>query len=1180
MILEKVLFRGVNKDVSPKAVDGGGRKIVNPIKDALNARYLSSEDGQTFLVESIKGTTEISVPVVSGLDTCIGMYEDSENERLIVFLYNSQNNHRVIAYNQRTQTVSVLIQGAELNFSNDARYGVTGVGSVGVLLYWTDGLNPQRAINTTRTYTAPFGKLINLMKYTFTSSIINFNFLLGSVRESVFGDPDPSNKLSGENFQFSCRVIFKDNEVSPIGRYSSLSNAGVVPDFFSIAGNTIRVGFTWDLETVSNIKAVQLLVRTSNEDTWKVFRTISNVAPGTVSAEFKNKDSLLEIAQPEQVILFDSVPRKSKCLSLFKNRVFLDTLLEGFNPEDSDFNLTLSAVSAQATMSRAVLNDESSTSISLYPRFKGGGVYSVGIRFQDEFGRLSGVLKKQSITIPRVENSSPTSGNVNTLQRSVSGAQDLIEGRAIRVTLSGTPPTWARRYQLCVTKEKFYETYYQCLGDFNFVLKIQNTSFTAGSGRTMYNDGSFWYEVWNYGSIPVGFRKLFVRLPIGAAIEVKEGMFVRLMGIPSRVERIEKVLQGNIIMINGFGIEAGQWASYGRSSFQIEIFELKEQEQDIFYEVPQDSYGTFDTTPFLSTPGNINNAGTPSRAFASTGITIRKGDAYTVRGSGEFGPLDAKWDAVFFDKQRFNVTIASQRYHFVESPTPTTTKLPDIRPTSEGEVNALDYTKIDWSIGRPLIELQDEREISAPNLIRFSDPYIQNSNINGLSRFEAANFFDKMGSERSPVKKLQPAGNVLLAIHERNVTSLYVGEGYVKTGENEGILSKTDSVIGDERLLTGGFGSYHPESVAEVNGTVFGFDVYKGVVWRYTLEGLRPISDNGMKNYFRDKGQQYLPYKDLVKIVGGIDYFHKEYLISFPFVFGGDVFEAGSRNFMFANNTYEVPLTGLTTGLSYKINVRAELGNNQLLAVNIRKGSSISDNIIVASANLTVENQSVLIAELQFTNYTPSTDKVFIQVLTGTNTQDETEIVFDAQNTIIEGETWAYNYENNIWTSRYSFVPEMLGKLGNEMFSYANGKFWKHNSNETHNNFYGTQYQRKVNICVNPQPNKVKAYMGIQIACPELCETPESGFKVIKSYTEEGQETYVPSYEFEKKENVWYGPILKDINTTNIEAGRLALREGKDMRSKYLEIEVTNDKTTKAPMQFANVTYVNSEFSV
>jgi hypothetical protein len=181
----------------------------------------------------------------------------------------------------------------------------------------------------------------------------------------------------------------------------------------------------------------------------------------------------------------------------------------------------------------------------------------------------------------------------------------------------------------------------------------------------------------------------------------------------------------------------------------------------------------------------------------------------------------------------------------------------------------------------------------------------------------------------------------------------------------------------------------------------------------------------------------------------------------------------------------------------------------------------------------------------------------------------------------IEGETWAFNYEKKMWSHRTSIVPEFMGRIGNKVYAFKEGYIHKLNVNNIHNNFLGRQFERSFSVECNPRPNEVKVWSALQIAAEALCDDEASAYKVFDCENNQGQASYTRAKEFEKKEGVYYAPILKDVNTNPllIGAGRIALRDGKDMRSKSLSVTIRNDRTDRCLLQKVNLIGEKSEFS-
>lgn len=167
--------------------------------------------------------------------------------------------------------------------------------------------------------------------------------------------------------------------------------------------------------------------------------------------------------------------------------------------------------------------------------------------------------------------------------------------------------------------------------------------------------------------------------------------------------------------------------------------------------------------------------------------------------------------------------------------------------------------------------------------ISFSNVYIQGTQNNGLSEFDALNkeiLPEDIGTATKAIltSKVQAEGSVLIVIGEQEACSVYLGEVQVFDAEGNPFLSKSSKFIGQINLLKGGFGSSNHESVVLCNNSMVAwYSLTKAKFVLYDNNGIYPISDNGLQRVsklFSDK------YAELT--VGEI-----EALGSRPFVFGG-----------------------------------------------------------------------------------------------------------------------------------------------------------------------------------------------------------------------------------------------------------------------------------------------------
>jgi len=181
--------------------------------------------------------------------------------------------------------------------------------------------------------------------------------------------------------------------------------------------------------------------------------------------------------------------------------------------------------------------------------------------------------------------------------------------------------------------------------------------------------------------------------------------------------------------------------------------------------------------------------------------------------------------------------------------------------------------------------------------IAYSETYIPDTQVNGLSSFDALNV-SQVPQNCGAIQKLiltskvqDEQGQVMLAVCEDETCSIYLGETRVldNTGAARFIASSTD-IIGTINVLKGSYGTINPESVVEFRGDIF-FGDAKNRKWiQYSNNGLFPISNYKTERFWN---QWFLKYNSLsiaeIEALGGrpflysvVDNYHLELLISLP----------------------------------------------------------------------------------------------------------------------------------------------------------------------------------------------------------------------------------------------------------------------------------------------------------
>ena len=120
--------------------------------------------------------------------------------------------------------------------------------------------------------------------------------------------------------------------------------------------------------------------------------------------------------------------------------------------------------------------------------------------------------------------------------------------------------------------------------------------------------------------------------------------------------------------------------------------------------------------------------------------------------------------------------------------------------------------------------------------------------------------------------------------------------------------------------------------------------------------------------------------------------------------------------------------------------------------------------------------------------------------------------------------TLSFSKENKGWVSFYSYIPENIIGMNSAMYTFSGGNLYKHDTNSTHNNFYGTQYTSKLKGAINKDPYNNKLYRTVIIdgnkAWDCTLSTNLSSGYMSKDY-------------FEEKEGVFYSYIRRTSDNTD-----------------------------------------------
>lgn len=457
------------------------------------------------------------------------------------------------------------------------------------------------------------------------------------------------------------------------------------------------------------------------------------------------------------------------------------------------------------------------------------------------------------------------------------------------------------------------------------------------------------------------------------------------------------------------------------------------------------------------------------------------------------------------------------------------------------------------SIGRPAIETPDQREIRRHTAITYSAPFASDSSVLNLSSFNPVLYpYKDYNSKHGAVCFLVDRGDGILVMQEKKISATPIGRQLIEAA-GDGMLVTSTNVLGNETYFAGSFGpGLNPESIVDRFGIVYFCDMDAGKVFSISSNGIEPISDKSMSSFFEDLFAELLLRDSIPKIPCGLDPENDEYIVTTEAQDVNDIVVDGDT----IGDVPKPPTDARVTNPSGK--VKPVYGSNNMLTwdkdyikwndTNITSESYLPEwdslgGSIMFIDKLT-ERGSVFVDPSQSKGTTTSKIDILTSDLAyrgvglinpadGSISFPSTLIKFgilaDSSVSISvtdgiddDGNTVAYGTKKGYWLSLYSFNPEMYANLHNRFFSFEEGQMYRHNVNNTNNNFYGTQYNSKLTMVSRINPSMIKVYDAISL------EGNDSWSATISNST---QTTDVTEPMFETKEGLRYSVIPKDTSS-------------------------------------------------
>ena len=343
---------GMNTDDDVRFVSQGD------YRSSTYSRSGSAEDQNMGAIESMPGNVLIdNADYPDGVNTVIGSAKWIENNSIVYFVFNDQNNHSIWTYKLDTKeikkvisnlTVTIILPppldpltaetyaGEALNFKVENKIYHANV--IDNLLYWTDGFNPPRKLDLNMAIKfIESGGLseegYNALAFSSVEEASKTMDVLKApptvvIEAEYQTNPDKNfNKLYGNQYQFRYQYVYENNEES---KWSMISKQPfpTVSEFVSgrntidaLADNEIKL--TYNTGSV-NVKQINFAYRRGENGPWLIFKQLDKKQEGNLSP-YQNEELIFDDNTAPQGatltdILYDNVPQIAQCQEILSNQ--------------------------------------------------------------------------------------------------------------------------------------------------------------------------------------------------------------------------------------------------------------------------------------------------------------------------------------------------------------------------------------------------------------------------------------------------------------------------------------------------------------------------------------------------------------------------------------------------------------------------------------------------------------------------------------------------------------------------------------------------------------------------------------------------------------------------------------------------------------------------------------------
>ena len=205
-----------------------------------------------------------------------------------------------------------------------------------------------------------------------------------------------------------------------------------------------------------------------------------------------------------------------------------------------------------------------------------------------------------------------------------------------------------------------------------------------------------------------------------------------------------------------------------------------------------------------------------------------------------------------------------------------TTNTPGIYHVEESRIKGeFNGKSVDFGVRAHIVDDEYAQRVRGNALIH-SGIFNAKTKVNKTNEFSIGESITKaVDIQNGSIQKLYAEDTNLIIFQENKVSRALIDKDAIFTQEGQPLTTASKVVIGQVASFAGKYGiSKNPESFAVYGGRKYFSDKNRGVILRLSQDGLTPISDAGMRSFFRDNLQ------NAVRVYGMYDEQKNKYVVS------------------------------------------------------------------------------------------------------------------------------------------------------------------------------------------------------------------------------------------------------------------------------------------------------------